>query len=217
MRDRTIHMTATAQKKRTRLSPEKRRALILDKTAEIVAKEGVANLSMDQIGREAGISKSLVYNYFPNLNDLLKVLLERELRHLRRAQRKAAEEADTFEELVRGVTHAYLTYIDERGLIIERLQAEPSVSDMHDPTDYSRGTAVEYLGQLAQDLFDLPPEIARAATDISFGIPSAAGMFLLKRQLPLEQVEDLTVTMILGTFAAIKTDYTINKTKLRRR
>lgn len=210
-------MTATAQKKRTRLSPEKRRALILDKTAEIVAKEGVANLSMDQIGREAGISKSLVYNYFPNLNDLLKVLLERELRHLRRAQRKAAEEADTFEELVRGVTHAYLTYIDERGLIIERLQAEPSVSDMHDPTDYSRGTAVEYLGQLAQDLFDLPPEIARAATDISFGIPSAAGMFLLKRQLPLEQVEDLTVTMILGTFAAIKTDYTINKTKLRRR
>ena len=210
-------MTATAQKKRTRLSPEKRRALILDKTAEIVAKEGVANLSMDQVGREAGISKSLVYNYFPNLNDLLKVLLERELRHLRRAQRKAAEEADTFEELVRGVTHAYLTYIDERGLIVERLQAEPSVSDTHDPTDYSRDTAVEYLGQLAQDLFDLPPEIARAATDISFGIPSAAGMFLLKRQLPLDQIEDLTVTMILGTFAAIKTDYTINKTQLRRR
>jgi AcrR family transcriptional regulator len=206
-----------AQKKRTRLSPEKRRALILDKTAEIVAREGVANLSMDQVGREAGISKSLVYNYFPNLNDLLKVLLERELRHLRRAQRKAAEEADTFEELVRGVTHAYLTYIDERGLIVERLQAEPSVSDTHDPTDYSRDTAVEYLGQLAQDIFDLPPDIARAATDISFGIPSAAGMFLLKRQLPLKQIEDLTVTMILGTFTAIKTDYTINRTRLPRR
>ena len=209
-------MTAAAQKKRTRLSPEKRRALILDKTAEIVAREGVANLSMDQIGREAGISKSLVYNYFSNLNDLLKVLLERELRHLRRAQRQAAEEAETFEALVRGVTHAYLTYIDERGLIIERLSSEPSVSDTHDPTDYSRDTAVEYLGQLAEDLFDLPPEVVRAATDISFGIPSAAGMYLLKRQLPLKEIEDLTVTMILGTFTAIKTDYTINKTLLRR-
>ncbi len=210
-------MTAKAQKKRTRLSPEKRRALILDKAAEIVAREGVANLTVDQIGREAEISKSLVYNYFPNLSDLLKVLLERELRHLRRAQRQAAEDADTFEELVRGVTHAYLTYIDERGMIIERLQSEPSLSDTHDPTDYSRDMAVEYLGQLAQDLFDLPPDIARAATDISFGIPSAAGMFLLKRQLPLDKIEDLTVTMILGTFTAIKTDYTLNKTRLRRR
>jgi len=209
-------MSEVAQKKRTRLAPEKRRTLILDKTAEIVAREGVANLSMDQIGREAGISKSLVYNYFPNLNELLKVLLEREMRRLRRAQRQAAEEAETFEDLVRGVTHEYLTYIDERGLIVERLQAAPSVSDTHDPTDYSRAPADEYLGQLAQDLFDLPPEIARAATDISFGIPSAAGMYLLKRQLPLKEVEDLTVTMILGTFTAIKTDHTINKTRLRR-
>lgn len=209
-------MNRTAQKKRTRFSPEKRRRLILDKTAELVAREGVANLSMDQIGREAGISKSLVYNYFPNLNDLLKVLLERELRHLRRKQQEAAEAAETFEDLVRGVTHAYLTYIDERGLIIERLQSEPSVSDSHDPTDFSRDAAVEYLAQLTQDLFDLPPEIARAATDISFGIPSAAGMYLLRRRLPLEEVEDLTVTMILGTFTAIKSDYTINKTRLRR-
>lgn len=208
-------MSQAAQKKRTRLSPEKRRALILDKTAEIVAREGVANLSMDQVGREAGISKSLVYNYFPNLNELLKVLLERELRHLRRSQQQAAEAAETFEDLVRGVTHAYLKYIDERGLIIDRLQSEPSVSETHDPTDFSRDAAVEYLADVTRDLFDLPPEIARAATDISFGIPSAAGMYLLKRRLSLEAIEDLTVTMILGTFTAIKTDYTINKTKLR--
>ena len=209
-------MTEAAQKKRTRLTPEKRRDLILDHTAEIVAREGVANLSMDQVGREAGISKSLVYNYFPNLNELLKVLLERELRHLRRTQQQAAEQAETFEELVRGVTHAYLTYIDERGLIIERLQSEPSVSETHDPTDFSRDAAVDYLAQITQDLFDLPPDIARAATDISFGIPSAAGMYLLTRRLPLKTIEDLTVTMIMGTFTAIKSDYMINKTRLRR-
>ena len=208
-------MSEAAQKKRTRLNPEKRRALILDKTAEIVARDGVANLSMDQIGREAGVSKSLVYNYFPNLNDLLKVLLERELRHLRRAQREAAENAETFEELVRSVTHEYLTYIDERGLIIERLQSEPSVSEIHNPADYSRDTAVEYLAALAEGLFDLPPEVAKAVTDISIGIPSTAGAYLLKRELPLKQVEDITVTMIMGVFTAVKSDYMINKTPLR--
>ena len=210
-------MSEAAQKKRTRLSPEKRRTLILDKTAEIVARDGVANLSMDQVGREAGISKSLVYNYFPNLNDLLKVLLERELRHLRRAQREAAESAETFEELVRSVTHEYLTYIDKRGLIIERLQSEPSVSEIHNPADYSRDTAVDYLAVIAKDVFDLPPEIAKAVTDISIGIPSSAGAYLLKRELPLQEVEDITVTMIMGVFTAIKTDFTINKTRLRPR
>ena len=206
-----------AQKKRTRLSPEKRRKLILDKAAEIVAREGVAKLSMDQIGREAGVSKSLVYNYFQNLAELLTVLLDREMRHLRRSQQQAAEAAETFEDLVRGVTHAYLSYIDERGLIVERLLAEPSISDTHDPTNFSRDAAVEYLAQLTQDLFDLPPDVARAATDISFGLPSAAGAYLLKRRLSLKEIEDLTVTMILGTFTAIKSDYTITKIPLRGR
>lgn len=210
-------MNAVAQKKRTRLSPEKRRSLILDKAAEIVAREGVANLSMDQVGREAGISKSLVYNYFPNLNELLRDLLERELKRLRRAQRDAAEEAETFEDLVRGVTHVYLNYIDQRGLIIERLQSEPSVSETQNPADYSRETAVDYLAAIAENVFDLPPEIARAATDISIGIPSAAGAYLLQRRLPLDEVEDLTTTMIMGVFTAVKSDYMINKTRLRRR
>ncbi|QFT76926.1 TetR/AcrR family transcriptional regulator [Erythrobacter sp. THAF29] len=209
-------MTEIAQKKRTRLTPEKRRDLILDHAAEIVAREGVANLSMDQVGREAGVSKSLVYNYFANLNELLRALLERELKRLRRAQRDAAEAAETFEDLVRGVTHEYLNYIDQRGLIIERLQSEPSVSEKQNPADYSREAAVDYLAVIAENVFDLPAEIARATTDISIGIPSAAGAYLLQRRLPLEEVEDLTTTMIMGVFTAVKSDYMVNKTRLRR-
>jgi len=207
-------MNETAHKRRTRLSPEKRRELILDHAAEIVAREGVATLSMDRVGREAGISKSLVYNYFTNTTDLLSVLLERELRRLRRLQQEAAQRATTFEELVRGVTHAYLTYIDERGLIIERLQSEPSLSEGNNPTDFSRDAAVEALTGVVESLTGLPPEIARAATDISFGIPSAAGAYLLQRKLPLKEIEDLTTVMIMGTFTAIKSDYMINKTPI---
>ena len=92
-------------------------------------------LTMETLGRKAGISKSLVYNYFSNTREVLSELLERELRRQRRAQSRAAENAETFEGLVRAVTHEYLKYIDERGLIIERLQSEPSVSPIHDPTE----------------------------------------------------------------------------------
>lgn len=209
-------MATLAAPQRTRLSPEKRRSLILDHTADIVARDGIAQLSIEQIGKEAGISKSLVYAYFPNLTELLRALYQREMRRLRRLQAEAAENANTFEELVRSTTHVYLTYINERGLIIERLQSEPSVSEMHDPTEYSRDTAVDYLAEIAIAHFNLPQDIARAATDISFGLPASAGSYLHRHELDLQTLEDLTVTMIIGTFTQLNSEYIARKQPLKR-
>jgi TetR/AcrR family transcriptional regulator, fatty acid biosynthesis regulator len=208
-------MATAAPLTRKRLAPEARRALILDHTAELVAREGVALLSIEQIGKEAGISKSLVYAYFPNLTALLRELYQREMRRLRRRQAEAAESADTFEGLVRSVTHAYLSYIDERGLIIERLQSEPSVSEMHDPTEFSRDAAVDYLTDIVVRHFDLPPEIARAATDISFGLPASAGSYLHRHDLDLQTLEDITVSMIVGSVMQVKADWLARRRKLR--
>ena len=202
--------------KRLRLAPEERQSRILDHAAEIVARDGVSALSMDSIGREAGISKALVYNYFPNTTELLRQLLQREWRRLRRLQVEAAREADTFEALVRSVTHVYLKYIEERGMLIERLQAEPSVSGMHDPTEFSRDSAVGYLAEIVADHFGLPEDVARAATDISFGLPATAGAYLLQRKMSRQALEDMTVSMILGTFDALKREH-IARRRLPRR
>ncbi len=209
-------MVAKTEKARQRLSPEKRRSLILDHTAAMVARDGVASLSIEGIGKEAGISKSLVYAYFPNLTELLRALYQREMRRLRRLQAEAARSAETFEGLVRSVTHAYLSYINERGLIIERLQAEPSVSAMHDPTEFGREAAVEYLTEIVIAHFDLPRETARAATDISFGLPASAGSYLHRHNLNLATLEDLTVTMIIGTFTQLKSEYMARRQPLKR-
>lgn len=189
--------------------------MILDQTADIIAREGVAGLSMELIAQNAGVSKSLVYNYFDSLTDLLKELLERELRALRLLQFKAAEKATTFEELVRGVTHEYLDYIDRRGLIIERLQAEPSVSEAQDPTQYDRNSSVDYLAPIVSKQFDMPIELARAATDISFGLPASAGEYLLRTKMDLKELEDLTVSMIIGSIAMVRTDFLTRKQKLK--
>jgi len=209
-------MATAASQTRRRLAPEQRRALILDHTADIVARDGVAQLSIELIGREAGISKSLVYAYFPNLTALLRELYQREMRRLRRQQAEAAQNADTFEGLVRSVTHVYLSYIDKRGLLIERLQSEPSVSEMHDPTDFGREAAVDYLTDIVIAHFDLPRDIARAATDISFGLPASAGSYLHRNSLKLKTLEDLTVTMILGTFINLKSEWMARRQPLRR-
>lgn len=190
--------------------------MILDHTAEIVNREGISNLSMEGISKSAGVSKSLMYKYFDSLTDLLKELLERELKAQRSLQFKAAESATTFEELIRNITHQYLTYIDERGLIIERLQSEPSISEFHDPTDYARSSAVGYITPIVSKTFDIPPELAKATTDISFGLPSAAGSYLLRGEMTLEEVEELTCTMIISTFIAVRDDFFTRQKKLVR-
>ncbi len=209
-------MSTAIKQRRSRLDPAARRALILDHTAVIVAREGVAQLSIEHIGKAAGVSKSLVYAYFPNLTELLRALYQREMKQIRRLQSDAAASAVTFEDLVRSITHVYLSYMNERGQLIERLQAEPSVSEAHDPTEYSRDRAVDYLAEIVVRHFGLPYDIARAATDISFGLPASAGAYLHRGNLDLKTLEDLTVTMIIGTIVHVKDEYVVRRQPLQR-
>lgn len=194
-------------KTRTRLSPEVRKNLILDHAAEVVAVEGVSALSMERLGREAGISKSLVYAYFPSMKELLQTLLKREYRRLRILQNEAASSAETFEQLVRRITTTYLTYMEERGLILDRLAAEPCLSDSGDPTEYSRETAVQYLARIVSDNFNIDMSVALPAVDISFGMPAAAGHYLTRHEVSRQTIEDITVTMMIGSIEALKRNY----------
>lgn len=209
---------AEATKQRKRLAPEERQSSILDHAANIVAADGVSAVTMDRVAKAAGVSKSLVYVYFPSTTELLQELLQRELKRLRGKQAHAANHARTFAEMVRGVTHAYLTYIKERGLIIHRLQGEPSVAQgTGNPNESSRDDAVRYIAEIISDNFDIPMELAVPATAISFGLPIAAGDYLDSKDADFQTIEDLTVTMIIGSVEALQKNYTTMHKALKRR
>ena len=174
---------------------------------ELVAAEGVSALNMERLGKEAGVSKSLVYAYYPSMKDLLQTLLKREYKRLRVLQNSAAQSAETFEQLVRRVTTTYLTYMEDRGLILERLAAEPSLEDHGDPTEYSRESAVQYLAEVVRDNFGIDLSVALPAVDISFGMPAAAGHYLIRNNANRQTIEDITVAMIIGSVEALKQKY----------
>lgn len=180
--------------------------MILDSAAALIAEKGTADLSLEAIGEHAHVSKTLIYRYFGTLVALLKALLNREYRHLRLKQLEAIEGAETYEDLVRKVTRAYLLYIEERGLIIERLQAYPNVTRDQNPTQYEREPSIEYFSEVTAELFGMPLDIAIAATEISFGLPAAAGDFLVRSGMDRQKVEDITVSMILGSISGLRSD-----------
>lgn len=190
--------------------------MILDSAAELVERDGMWQVSMEKLAAQAGISKALIYKYFSNVEQVFSELLERELKQLRDQQVVAAELAATFEDLVRGVTKAYLRYIQKKGLLIEKLQADPSISRTSDPTDFKRGTAVDYIARILTKNFDIPIETARAVTDISFGVPAAAGAYLLRHDVDIDDLEDMTVSMIIGSVNGIRDDYMMRKRRLKR-
>ncbi|MCK0127553.1 TetR/AcrR family transcriptional regulator [Erythrobacter sp. F6033] len=208
--------TAEKAKVQRRYSPKIRRSMILDAAAEMVEKEGISQVSMERIAKRAEISKSLIYKYFDSSTVILRELLDRELITLRKAQFSAAENARTFEDMVRGVTKVYLRYIEERGLLIERLQSDPAISDLTDPATFDREVAVEYFAKIVHDNFDLPIETARTVTDISFGVPVSAGSYLLRQKVDMAQLEDITVSMIIGTINGVRDDYLVRKRALKR-
>jgi AcrR family transcriptional regulator len=205
-----------ATNERKRLPPEERQSSILNHAAEIVSAEGVSAVSMERVAKAAGVSKSLVYVYFQSTTELLQKLLQRELKRLRRKQAEAAEGARTFRELVRRVTHAYLSYIEERGLLIHRLQHEPSVAQGTDnPTDFKHDAAVIYIAEIINQNFDIPMELAIPASSISFGLPIAAGDYLDSKGADFQTIEDLTVTMIIGCVEALQKSYTTTHKPLK--
>lgn len=181
-------------------------SMILDSAAALIAEQGTADLSLEIIGEKAGVSKTLIYRYFGSLIVLLEALLDREYRHLRMKQLEAAESADTYEDLVRKVTRAYLLYIEERGLIIDQLQAYPNIAQGQDPTHYNREPSVQYFSEVTAELFDIPLDVAVAATEISFGLPAAAGEFLVRGGMDRQLIEDITVSMILGSVGGLRSD-----------
>ncbi|MBO1902228.1 TetR/AcrR family transcriptional regulator [Leucobacter weissii] len=61
-----------------RLSPDRRRAQIIQIAAAHFSRDGVAGASMSAIARDAGVTRALVYYYFPGKERLLEAVLARE-------------------------------------------------------------------------------------------------------------------------------------------
>jgi AcrR family transcriptional regulator len=62
------------------MAPEQRREQLIDAALEVILERGYGGVSIEAIAREAGVTRPVVYDHFPNLNRLLHAVIEREER-----------------------------------------------------------------------------------------------------------------------------------------
>ncbi len=67
----------TSRTPRTVLDPEERRTALLDAAEQAYAERGLSRTTVSDIARAAGVTRGLVYHYFPTTEDLLDGVLER--------------------------------------------------------------------------------------------------------------------------------------------
>lgn len=65
----SISRSGSGETKRVRLSPEERRLQLITLGAEMLAERALQDISVDDIAKEAGISRGLLFHYFASVNE----------------------------------------------------------------------------------------------------------------------------------------------------
>jgi len=200
-------MTASSPRKRTRLTPEARREQILDEAARLILDEGLHAVSMERLARDVGISKGLVYNYFPTRDALLTELLRREQAELRDRGMAKALRASSFADMIRQTTRLYLEQTRDRGALIAALLSDPSVARlMEEDNRLDRERTIRYCVRAARREYDLPLPLAISVVDMLMAITGRAGRQVAEGLMDVGPATEICVELITGALANLDRD-----------
>ncbi len=184
-----------------RLDVEERRRRLLELGADLFTRHSYAELSMAAIAREAGISKALLYHYFPSKQAYFAATLERQAEEL--AGRIAVDPAlPPIEQLTRSLD-AFLGWVEENadgyGKLLEGATTHAEVRELVDQV--RSGTADRILAGLSPD--SPPPPALRAAVHGWLWFMDGALMdWLEHRDLERPQLLGLLLGTLLGAVTA---------------
>ncbi len=140
------------------------REQIMVAAESVFQRYGVAKTTMDDIGREAGVSRPTVYRYFGDRDSLISALIERRSRILFVKARKFLLTYDNFaEQLVEG-----LIFLVDRGRKdpLVRILVSPEHMQMAEPLVGSSGLAARLTAEMWDPVIDQAIEKGEIRTDL---------------------------------------------------
>jgi AcrR family transcriptional regulator len=163
-----------------RMPPEQRRSQLIDAALNVILQEGYGKVSIEAVAREAGVTRPVVYDHFPNLGRLLHALVEREERYsleqLEDVVPAQAGDRDPMDLLASSVRR-FLEIVTARPatwrLILLPLEGTPAIVRDHVERNRSRILKrIERLVAAAIERGELPENLdvelaARAIRDLS--------------------------------------------------
>ncbi|MBS0471710.1 MAG: TetR/AcrR family transcriptional regulator [Proteobacteria bacterium] len=200
-----------------RMTPTDRQVQILDAATKLIVATGHSGVSLEQIAAAAGISKPLIYKYFPKREDLLKALLVREFEILRGRGLNEVPRDIAPERVIRSTVKNALSYYFERGPIVRLISADPAVAEMARAGNRaSRRNTTDYFIAKFMESYGVPLDVAQIAVTLVVNAPINAIGSLQRRGIGAERTIDVWTDFIIGGWSALEAKYG-GKARSRRR
>lgn len=148
--------------KRKRLSAAERREALLDVAAEIIQKQGLERLTMEQLASASHVNKALPYRHFSNRDDVLLQLYRRENEHFDKSLTEKMSVAASFGEQLNILVSTWHSAVIKGKVTPELMQARPLESERNARLIAS----VEFIADLIQSHFDLNRSDAKLAASV---------------------------------------------------
>jgi AcrR family transcriptional regulator len=181
----------------TRLRVDERRRQLLARGAELFARNSYDELSMAAIAREAGISKALLYHYFPSKRDLFVATLRQAAEEVRE-RTEPDPEAPPFEALA-GSLDAYLAWIEENEVAYVKLMQSTGVPEVRALVDEVRDRTAE---RILEGLGASAPRARVAVRGWLWSIDGAVLDWLEHRDLERAELGELLLAALTGALQA---------------
>lgn len=184
----------------SRLGVDERRHQLLEAGARVFTERSYEDVSMAEIARAAGISKGLLYHYFPSKRDLFVATLEAAAAELRELT-EPDPSLPVAEQLVAAVD-AYLGWIEEHAASYAKLlESQSGSGDVRSYMSQVRAETVDrMLGALVRG--GDPAALRTALHGFLWFMDGACLEWIANRDLSREQLRDMLVTTFMGAVGA---------------
>jgi AcrR family transcriptional regulator len=188
----------------TRLDVDERRRQLLALGVELFTKHAYDELSMADIARAAGISKALLYHYFPSKSDYFQATLAQGAGELAARLEADPEMPPTRQWIFRMET--YLAWIEENAAAYAKLmQSAGSVPEVRALIDGIRGSTVEGI----MDVLGPKPEAAARTRSAVMGwlwfMDGVCLDWVARRDYDRSELRDLLLGALAGALEAAGT------------
>jgi|HigsolmetaAR202D_1030399.scaffolds.fasta_scaffold00397_2 AcrR family transcriptional regulator len=188
-----------------RLAPEVRRAQILDAAARMIVEQGYLPLPLEQLARNAGASKALIYTYFPTQYELFNALLDRELRSLSLGGLDTASRVDDLEQAAVLCGMLYFEHVARNGPLLNILMTDMYMAGHFDSHVLeTRDVIVGRLKALAAKELPLSEQEISAAIEMMSAIPDEAGRLVFHGEIDQTTARQICHGLIVSSLKALR-------------
>ncbi|MFN2545707.1 MAG: TetR/AcrR family transcriptional regulator [Actinomycetota bacterium] len=135
---------------RRRMRGPERKAQLLSVARKVFGRKGFHGVSMEDVAREAGVTKPILYDHFTSKEALYLALLDADSIALEKGIRKALEAPTGNRERIRASFQAYFDFVDEHAEGFRLLMQETVGAD--DPFRSNVGQVRDHIQREVADL-----------------------------------------------------------------